>query len=900
MKHARLAILVGLLILLGLIIGCSPSQIDISGAGAPITVGPGATTGGSIIVTLTDVTSGATVTSIPSSGSVNVNATVTDSSKNLISGATVSFAVGNATAGSLATPTATTNASGVATVQFNANAVNMIVTITASVTTGGSTANNSATLTIGTPPPPVPAHLTIAVTPMSVNIQGTATVTATVTDSGGNAAYNTPITLDIVTAGTVTGSFSPTSTVSSLPLTTDTSGQASATFYAGGASGTVTIRATVAGTLIVKTTSISITSSPSSVSVTISPNTINTSATANISASVVNMLGQAVPDGTQVSFSCFAGACAPAIGTFAAVATTVSGTASVTFTASAATTGSAIISACAGTSVCNTAQITVNAAATGSIEFVSAVPQVIGIQGSGPNDNGAVTFLVKDSNGTPKPNVLVDFLLFGPTGAYIGNTSGSTTDSGSTGADGKVAIILHAGLVAGPARIEATVNGTTITTSSGNISIGGGVPSATHFDLATSQFNLEGFAYNNIQATITAYLADRFGNYNVLKGTSVSFYTEAGAIDTAAKTDAAGLAPVVFRTQDPRPNDVDPIATELYYTQVDVVSGATHTYNPRDGRVTILATTTGEESFVDNNANGFYDAGDTFTDIGEPFIDSNDNGVRDVGEQFFDWPSYVPGGTPGTYQGGNGGWDGNIPIWKSINLVFTGPPSTGITATSPAYPQGKLTSRIECTDSTISPLLYGDVTIPNGESRTFWVYVSDFNMNTLINGTTIDVKQLTGAKGALTTPTPITLADVLSEGPTAFPVKLRNDITGTTDQSGDFYVEVTWKGIKYDIYYPGSITLTRVTPKVSNVTLASGTVGTSYTEYLMATGGTSPYISWAVIAGSLPPGLTLPSGGFINVIGGTPTAAGTYNFTVQVTDTTGATGTKALSIVIAP
>jgi len=43
-------------------------------------------------------------------------------------------------------------------------------------------------------------------------------------------------------------------------------------------------------------------------------------------------------------------------------------------------------------------------------------------------------------------------------------------------------------------------------------------------------------------------------------------------------------------------------------------------------------------------------------------------------------------------------------------------------------------------------------------------------------------------------------------------------------------------------------------------------------------------------------GLSLSSGG---VISGTPTASGTSSFTVQVTDSSGLTGTKALSIAVA-
>jgi len=54
--------------------------------------------------------------------------------------------------------------------------------------------------------------------------------------------------------------------------------------------------------------------------------------------------------------------------------------------------------------------------------------------------------------------------------------------------------------------------------------------------------------------------------------------------------------------------------------------------------------------------------------------------------------------------------------------------------------------------------------------------------------------------------------------------------------------------------------------------------------------------TWTVDSGSLPPGLSLSSGGAIT---GTPTAAGTFNFTLRVTDATGLTATQALSITIA-
>jgi uncharacterized repeat protein (TIGR01451 family) len=55
--------------------------------------------------------------------------------------------------------------------------------------------------------------------------------------------------------------------------------------------------------------------------------------------------------------------------------------------------------------------------------------------------------------------------------------------------------------------------------------------------------------------------------------------------------------------------------------------------------------------------------------------------------------------------------------------------------------------------------------------------------------------------------------------------------------------------------------------------------------------------TWAVDSGTLPPGLSLSPAGAIT---GTPTAAGTFNFTLKLLDATGLTATQAQTITIAP
>ncbi|MCX8477783.1 MAG: putative Ig domain-containing protein, partial [Sphingomonas sp.] len=86
---------------------------------------------------------------------------------------------------------------------------------------------------------------------------------------------------------------------------------------------------------------------------------------------------------------------------------------------------------------------------------------------------------------------------------------------------------------------------------------------------------------------------------------------------------------------------------------------------------------------------------------------------------------------------------------------------------------------------------------------------------------------------------------------------------------------------------------------IAPVVLPAGDVGSAYGTALTASGGTAPY-SYAVTAGALPPGLALSAGGTIS---GTPTADGTFNFTVTATDSAPGlpeTGSRAYSLTINP
>jgi len=69
-----------------------------------------------------------------------------------------------------------------------------------------------------------------------------------------------------------------------------------------------------------------------------------------------------------------------------------------------------------------------------------------------------------------------------------------------------------------------------------------------------------------------------------------------------------------------------------------------------------------------------------------------------------------------------------------------------------------------------------------------------------------------------------------------------------------------------------------------------------YSVTLTATGGVAPY-TWAVTAGSLPPGITLNA--TTGVISGNATQTGKFSLTVTVTDQVGASASKNLTLSVA-
>lgn len=80
---------------------------------------------------------------------------------------------------------------------------------------------------------------------------------------------------------------------------------------------------------------------------------------------------------------------------------------------------------------------------------------------------------------------------------------------------------------------------------------------------------------------------------------------------------------------------------------------------------------------------------------------------------------------------------------------------------------------------------------------------------------------------------------------------------------------------------------------ISPAGLQPGTVGVAYRQQVTIGGGREPYTIRTT--GNVPPGLTVSGNGLVS---GTPTAAGTYTFTIQVIDSVGLTLFKAYTVTV--
>ena len=597
----------------------------------------------------------------------------------------------------------------------------------------------------------------------TVLLNGTATITATVYNESGEEMSGT--TVYFLVSNPTLASITSSSTTNSL-------GVATATLTARNIAGNVTVSAFIGSLISVSNPEITISSSspPASISLTATPATLQVNQQATISAYVRDGNDSPITNGTSVTFTVNNSS----LGSMSAgSATTSGGYATSTFSATG-NAGTVVITAVSG-DISETVSIDILQSPAQSIEFISAEPQRIALSGTAGSTSSVVTFRVLNSGGDGVNGINVSLELAGPNGGEYLNSESISSD-----ANGYARVILNSGAVAGPVTISGTITTAAgdYTTNSSTISIGGGVPSAKTFSVATETLNLPGLVYANRQTDITAYLSDRFENYNVLEGTTVSFASEVGfaLLSSNVTVDEYGTATVTGRTQPPAsgvaPEDVEPIAWEIaLHDRILTEYGLDFIGNPRDGLVSVLVYTPGEEHFYDTNANGEYDVGENFDDTADdPYLDFNDNGTYDGPTSSDPQEIFIDTNDNEQWDGFNNDWDDNKVIFTNIKILLTGSPI--------------IASNTDNFD------------VPNGDSLAIKFLVCDKNINPLPEGTTIAFS-LTGG-GKTVGKTSYTQADSSIGGQIEFGIIVADsDDAKDSPEAVVLDITVTWEGVAY-------------------------------------------------------------------------------------------------------
>jgi hypothetical protein len=478
---------------------------------------------------------------------------------------------------------------------------------------------------------------------------------------------------------------------------------------------------------------------------------------ASLTVTFVDDNSNLVGDSIDVNFSsaCFAGSLADINPNSV---NTVTGAATVTYSATGCS-GTDDITATAnvnGSVLTATGSVTVAAASVGSIQFVSADPTNVGLLGTGGvgrQETSTVRFQVTDSTGGPVPGSTVDFTLSTTIGGVDLTPTSATSD-----AQGFVQTVVSAGSVATSVRVRATVNPSNpvISTQSDQLTITTGIPDNDSVSLSAETLNIEGWSIDGVPTQVTVRLSDRYNN-PVPDGTAVTFTTEGGQIGGSCQTattptDGAGVCSVTFVSQAPR---------------------------PADGRVTILATAIGEESFIDVDSDGIFNNNDVSIEIGEPFRDDNEDTVADpgAGEVFSDFNS-------------NGTWDpATHPDYVNFNGLLCDSMTALCSANETLFVSDFIVVLMSAGDATITDDVGGTLDLTGGTASVTFSVGDDKGNGSPVQpmpaGTTIDAET---SNGSIVGPRSYTVASTNANGPVDYVFTLEPD--GTSD-SGALTLTVT-------------------------------------------------------------------------------------------------------------
>jgi hypothetical protein len=253
-----------------------------------------------------------------------------------------------------------------------------------------------------------------------------------------------------------------------------------------------------------------------------------------------------------------------------------------------------------------------------SLSFIDASPSVITLKGSGGEETSALRFRVRGSTGAPIKDVGVDFSLSRTSGGLKLVNESSTSD-----VDGYVYTTVQSGSVPGPVQVTATTTETGISTQSSSLVLSTGLPDQNSFSMSASRLAPNSWNIDGVESEIIIRTADAFNNPAPI-GTPIYFTTNGGAIEGEcfiqpeedSPNKSSGACSATWRSQDPKPetDEVTPGSPFPFLVDEENLTLicpngqlAGHGSECRHGRLKVVATTLGNESFIDTNGNGLYD-----------------------------------------------------------------------------------------------------------------------------------------------------------------------------------------------------------------------------------------------------------------------------------------------------
>ncbi|MGD9479398.1 putative Ig domain-containing protein [Shinella sp. G-2] len=470
------------------------------------------------------------------------------------------------------------------------------------------------------------------------------------------------------------------------------------------------------------------------------------------------------------------------------------------------------------------------------------------------NANDSFTFTATNLGGTSSPATVT---------LTIGNPTLSVSLPSATATVERAYNIGGAAVTVSGGRATYTINSIS-GLPSGLTDSGGGVVSGTPAVNGTftvtvniTDSSLGAGPYNaNVTATLTVVLPPA--------PTVSSLSVSALAYNTGSAT-ASTFSLAAMATENPTGYQV---GASSYGATVSIDSAGLVSYTPPVG---FRGTDT--FNYVATNAGGTSNVGQVFVTVNDPvFAVSLPAATGTVGE------AYNSGGAAISLSGGNAPYSNfsasGLPAGLSMDSagVISGTPTTAgnatvtITATDNSGGNGSFTGTASAVLSIAAPtiaigpaaLSNAGIGVPYGASLT--------------------------STGGLA---PVTFAVTAGSLPPGLVLDPGGAISGIPTGGGTYNFTVTATDSAttsgpYTAAKAYALTVDPATIVLSPAAgaLAGGTTGIAYSQTISASGGTGPYI-FDVSTGALPAGLTLSTGG---VLSGTPTASGTFNFTIRGTD----------------